>query len=81
MVTDYDCWHPSEAAVDVATVVAVMKKNAELAVETLRRIAGRLPDPKESPATRALDGAIMTAPAAMTENAKRELGPLIAKYV
>ena len=81
MVTDYDCWHPSEAAVDVATVVAVMKHNAELAIETLRRLSSRLPDPTKSPATRALAGAIMTAPGAIPTATREALAPLISKYV
>ena len=81
MVTDYDCWHPSEAAVDVATVVAVMKHNAELAIETLRRLASRLPDPSTSPSTHALAGAIMTAPSAIPSDTREALAPLIAKYV
>jgi len=81
MVTDYDCWHPSEAAVDVATVVAVMKHNAELAIETLRVISQALPDPKASPATRALAGAIMTAPSAIPADSRTALMPLIERYL
>ncbi|MFO0617531.1 MAG: S-methyl-5'-thioadenosine phosphorylase [Polyangiaceae bacterium] len=81
MVTDYDCWHPSEATVDVATVVATMKKNGALALETLRALAPALPDPASSPASRALDGAIMTRFESISHEAKRALAPLIEKYV
>ena len=31
MVTDYDCWHPDHARVDVAQIVAVLASNADAA--------------------------------------------------
>ena len=43
LVTDYDCWHESEADVDVAAVLEVLRQNADLAravvVELARGIA------------------------------------------
>jgi len=66
MVTDYDCWHQEHGAVTVEQVVAVMGRNVVAARELVRRAAPRL---RERPAVcphgcdRALDGAIMTAPA------------------
>ena len=66
MVTDYDCWHESHGAVDVAQVIAVLTGNAVKA----RGMVARLPailsvDRNMCPngCDRALDFAIMTAPA------------------
>lgn len=60
LVTDYDCWKTDEAAVTVDAVVAVLKQNVALAQAILRAVATRLPDPAASPATRALDDALLT---------------------
>ncbi len=65
MVTDYDSWREADAGVDVAQVLAVMEVNATIASDMVRRLAEMLPPTREpSPIDRALDGAIMTAPAA-----------------
>jgi 5'-methylthioadenosine phosphorylase len=65
MVTDYDCWHDSHGAVDVAQVIAVVQANAAAA----RGLVARLPalmDPDRQPCPhgcdRALEHALMTAP-------------------
>ena len=66
MVTDYDCWHPSHDSVDVASVIAVARANADRAAQLVARVALDFPEAREDcPAGshRALDGAIMTAPA------------------
>ncbi|MCE4222231.1 S-methyl-5'-thioadenosine phosphorylase [Methylobacterium sp. C25] len=65
MVTDFDCWHPSHDDVDVASVVAVARANADKAARLVARLARDFPaEREECPAGshRALDGAIMTAP-------------------
>jgi 5'-methylthioadenosine phosphorylase len=66
MVTDFDCWHPSHGVVDVAQVVATMRRNSGLARDLVARLpallgAARTPCPHGC--DRALDHAIMTAPA------------------
>lgn len=64
MVTDYDSWREDEAGVDAAEVIAVMHRNVALAQHVLVRFARSLPQARsESPIDRALDHAIMTAPA------------------
>lgn len=81
MVTDYDCWHPAEESVDVTSVLAVMKKNSELAIETLRVLAATLPDPRESPAARALENAIITPRGAISEGARKDLHAILARHL
>jgi 5'-methylthioadenosine phosphorylase len=66
MVTDYDSWHPHHGEVDVASVVKVMHGNAEAARRLILSLARALPretEPCPAGSDRALDGAIMTAPA------------------
>jgi 5'-methylthioadenosine phosphorylase len=67
MVTDYDCWHPGQDHVDVASVLRVLSANLVHARALLRRVIPELgPNRTPSPAfiERALDNAIITAPAA-----------------
>jgi 5'-methylthioadenosine phosphorylase len=65
MVTDYDCWHESHGAVDVAQVIAVLTGNAAKARGMVARLPALL-GPQRAPCPhgcdRALDLAIMTAP-------------------
>lgn len=66
MVTDYDSWHEEHGTVDVAKVIAVMQSNSGNARRLVRRIAHELPrDHQPCPigSDRALEHAIMTAPA------------------
>jgi 5'-methylthioadenosine phosphorylase len=65
MVTDYDCWHPVEAAVSVADIVAVLTDNAARGRQLVAGLAKELvrrPTPCPSGCDRALDTAIITPP-------------------
>ena len=64
MVTDWDSWREAEQGVEAAGILAVMKANAALARAAVRALAEALPPTRAaSPIDRALDQAIMTAPA------------------
>lgn len=67
MVTDYDCWHPEHHAVEVADIIEVVQANAGKAARLVARLALDFPaehEPCPVKSDRALDGAVMTAPAA-----------------
>ena len=67
MVTDYDCWHEEHESVDVASVLKVARENAARANALVKRVLTDFPEQREPcriGSDRALDGAIMTAPAA-----------------
>jgi 5'-methylthioadenosine phosphorylase len=65
MITDYDCWHEEFAHVGVAQIIAVLEANAGKARGLVRRLADALPEERAaSPIDTALDGALITAPAA-----------------
>lgn len=61
-VTDFDCWNESESAVSVEQILATLQANGKLAPLIVSELAARLPDPKQSLAFGALQGAIMTVP-------------------
>ena len=64
MVTDYDCWREETEAVDVAQVLAQMQRNSEIARKAVEAFCRGLPEKRSpSPIDRALDNAVITAPA------------------
>ena len=77
LVTDYDCWHQEEASVSVNAVLETLKHNVETARRILAAVAHNLPDPAQSPASKALRYAILTKPEGITDAAKKRLGPLL----
>jgi 5'-methylthioadenosine phosphorylase len=82
LVTDYDCWHATHDDVTVETVLAYLAKNAETAQKILRNsIAPAANRNRDCPCVNALQYAIITQPAAITAQAKRDLAPIIGKYV
>jgi 5'-methylthioadenosine phosphorylase len=67
MVTDYDCWHPDHDHVSVELVVKVLAHNADNARALISRVVPALGRPRAgclAGCDRALDNAIITAPAA-----------------
>lgn len=77
LATDYDCWHEHHDAVTVEQVVATMKSNVAWAKKTLVALAGMLPDPAKSVAANASRGAVMTAPDAVSPEARARLSWLM----
>jgi 5'-methylthioadenosine phosphorylase len=67
MVTDFDCWHETHAAVTVADIAKVLLENADKAKRLVARLAADFPrehEPCPIGCDRALDTAIITAPSA-----------------
>jgi 5'-methylthioadenosine phosphorylase len=73
LATDYDCWHQGEDDVSVDAVLAVLRANADLAKRVVVELAPRLPDPTQSPAASALQGAVITAPDAIAPEVRDRL--------
>ena len=82
LVTDYDCWHETEAAVTVEQVIGYLKRNAETAARIILDVVPRLARRQRScPCASALQYAIITRPEAISEEARVRLAPLITKYI
>jgi len=67
MVTDFDCWHPAHDDVTVEAIVAVLSSNADAARALVARGAAAIARDLHGPGCacrRALDHALITAPAA-----------------
>jgi 5'-methylthioadenosine phosphorylase len=80
LVTDYDVWHESEAAVSVEAVIANLLKNAATAKELIRRVVPDIARPRTCPCPRLLKDAIITPPDRFPPAVRRRLDLLIGKY-
>jgi 5'-methylthioadenosine phosphorylase len=78
LATDYDCWHASEEAVDVAAVIARLGTMIDHAKAVIRELAQQLPNAAESPASGALEGAIMTAKGQLSPEVRSRLSWLLS---
>jgi 5'-methylthioadenosine phosphorylase len=81
MVTDYDCWHPEHDAVTAEQIMGVLGKNAETAKAVLRAAVRRLPVPRDCECATALKLALITPPDLVPEAVKRELEPIVGRYM
>ncbi|PIE90844.1 MAG: S-methyl-5'-thioadenosine phosphorylase [Acidobacteria bacterium] len=81
MVTDYDCWHEKEESVTVESVLAILKQNANAAIETIKLALEELDLSRENPIHSALQFAILTPQSAIPNKRKSELIPIIGKYM
>jgi 5'-methylthioadenosine phosphorylase len=81
LVTDYDCWHPEHDQVTVEMIVANLTQNAKTAQQVIARAAGMLPYERSCECAQALKYAIITRPDAIPADIKRELAPIVGKYV
>ncbi len=80
LVTDYDVWHETEAAVNVETVIANLLKGVATAREVLRRLIPAVSHPRTCPCPSLLKDAVITAPAAFPARTRKALNLLIGKY-
>jgi 5'-methylthioadenosine phosphorylase len=77
LATDYDCWHATEEDVTVEAVLAVLNRNVAGAQKTIVELARTLPDPAESPASRALATAIVSSREGVPAEARARLAWLL----
>jgi 5'-methylthioadenosine phosphorylase len=81
MVTDYDCWHPDHDHVTAEQIIAVLGQNAATAKAVLRAALKRLPIERDCECASALKLALITPMELVPEETKRQLGPIIGKYL
>jgi len=81
MVTDYDCWKLDEAHVTVEMIVENLSKNAAMAKAIIARVLPQIPSEPRWPCHEALRSAIMTDKGLWPARTKRELGPILRKYL
>ncbi|MFQ5933191.1 MAG: S-methyl-5'-thioadenosine phosphorylase [Dehalococcoidia bacterium] len=79
--TDYDCWHDSHESVSVEMVVNNLLKNVALSQKIVKALMRRIPEPTACGCRDALKDAIITSRAHIPPQLRRELKPLIGRYL
>lgn len=81
LVTDYDCWKTDEAHVTVDIVLDYLRRNAEMAKLIIASTIPQIPAEPNWPCHSALNNSIMTDKKLWPAKTKKELAPLLAKYL
>ena len=81
MITDYDCWKLDEAHVTIEMVLEYLHRNAETAQKILIRAIPQIPLVPDWPCHHALKNAILTDRKVWPTKTKRDLAPLLGKYL
>ena len=81
MVTDYDCWHETEANVTVDMIVANLRRNAENAKTILKAATQAIPSKQDCACACALKNALLTPAKAIAPRTRKKLSLLIQKYL
>ncbi len=82
LATDYDCWHETEADVDVAAVVRVLLANVEKAKRVIVEVARRMSTSAEAISCRgAMEHAFLSSKDAISADARRRLAQIAGQYL
>src|SRR5436305_6828241 len=81
LVTDYDCWHPDHDSVTVDLIIANLRQNAVTAQKTIAEAIDRLTGARTCACKDALATAIITQWNDVPEHIKKELAPIIGRYM
>jgi 5'-methylthioadenosine phosphorylase len=81
LVTDYDCWHPDHDSVTVEMVIGNLMQNARTAQQIIAGAVERLPFERTCECASALKYALITRPDAIPEQVRKNLAPLVGKYL
>ncbi len=81
-VTDYDVWHETEEPVNVEMLLATLAANAQLAQQAIRILVPRLAAAERAcECGSTLATALITQPDLIPEQVRRDLAPIVGKYL
>jgi 5'-methylthioadenosine phosphorylase len=81
LVTDYDCWHPDHDSVTVEMILKTLSTNASAAQQIIAGAVEHLPFERTCECASALKFALITRPELIPDQVKKDLAPLIGKYL
>lgn len=79
--TDYDCWHPTAGEVSIGDVLQILARSTKTAQNVIRQAVKYLPDERNCPCATALRYALITDKKKIPEKIKKDLAPIIGKYM
>ena len=81
LATDYDCWHDGHDDVTVEAVLTIIRQNVAMARNIIKHAVGALAAVPRCACGGALQFAIMTDHALIPEQTRRDLAPILGKYL
>lgn len=81
LATDYDCWHVSEESVTAEAVLKILSQNVALSKRVIAHSIVKLPQGRGCGCGEALKNAILTRQDKIPQKTRRDLGPIIGKYL
>jgi 5'-methylthioadenosine phosphorylase len=79
--TDYDCWHEEAGDVSIGEVLRILAQSTKIAKSAIRNAIPKLPEKRECMCSTALKHALITGKKYIPEKTKKDLEPIIGKYV
>ena len=79
--TDYDCWHEEAEDVSIGEVLRILAQSTKTAKSAIRIAVERLPEKRECLCATALKHALITAKRYIPEKTKKDLEPILGKYL
>ncbi len=80
-VTDYDCWYEEGGDVSVKEILRILAQSTKRAKSVIRHALKQLPEKRECLCATALKHAFVTGKKHIPEKTKRDLEPIIGKYL
>jgi len=80
-VTDYDCWYEEAGDVSVKEILRILAQSTKRAKSVIRHALKQLPEKRECICATALKHAFVTGKKHIPEKTKRDLEPIIGKYL
>ena len=81
LVTDYDCWHPDHDSVTVDLIIANLAQNAATAQQTIADAVEAMSGARTCGCRDALATAIITQQRLWPEATRRDLSPILERYM
>jgi len=79
--TDYDCWHQEAGDVSIGEVLRILAQSTKIAKSAIRNAVKQLPEKRECLCATALQYALITGKKHIPEKTKKDLEPIIGKYL
>jgi 5'-methylthioadenosine phosphorylase len=79
--TDYDCWHEAAGDVSIGDVLRILAQSTKIAKSAIRHAIQHLPEKRECLCAHALKYALITGKKFVPEKTKKNLEPIIGKYL
>ncbi len=81
LVSDYDCWYEETADVSITDVLRILSQSTKTAKSIIRNAIPKLPRKRTCVCATALEYAITTDKSIIPEKTRKDLKPIIGKYL